>query len=270
MYRKLIVLLPCLFFLLGCAFNAQFNKDWNESYKNYLGADEATYAQAFNALKAYPLIPQGQEFIVKTPNVNSACAASFTKGNATTQTACVAAHDANNVVDLLITYAFPNFKTTQGQFVRSIDKVSRDHEMRVKAVVETINWESSGLGYRMSATAGIRVTFISMSTGAEISGYGEKTISDASAGIKAEGPRYMILAHTNAIKGAIMRALTDAFPKLNSNLSLFEVSSSATTTSEPSNSNAGVSLSSAKQKCSGLGFKEGTEKFGECVLKLSE
>ena len=34
--------------------------------------------------------------------------------------------------------------------------------------------------------------------------------------------------------------------------------------------NTGPSIEEAKKECSELGFKAGTEKFGECVLQLTE
>ena len=40
--------------------------------------------------------------------------------------------------------------------------------------------------------------------------------------------------------------------------------------SSQSTANSGASLEDAKKKCADLGFKMGTEGFGNCVLKLSK
>ena len=121
------------------------------------------------------------------------------------------------------------------------------------------------------ANVSVETEFASRDSNFSIKGSGIKKISDdryvTAFGMYAKA--YTV--YELALKSAFYQSVADAIPRVSRNLEEFRIASSSKKAEPATNqSPPAANLKDAKEKCTDLGFKKDTEKFGECVLKLSE
>jgi hypothetical protein len=166
------------------------------------------------------------------------------------------------------------FKSLQGKNVAAIQMEalrgagsSPEYEMEIST---TISNHDRKVGFtEFVATVSVETEFSTRDHSFSIKGMGSKTISDDEY-VNAFGlePK-AITAYELALKSAFYQSVVDAIPRVSRNLEKYKIGRKGDEGRSPATTPT-LGLEGAKEKCADLGFKVGTEKFGECVLKLSE
>ena len=268
--RKIVVVLIGISLVSSCAVTKE---QWASSFANsvnkYLINEEARFTTEFRALEKLP-IPKNYRATSNDLNDCSSKGAGYALVEA-----CRLSYDANVAIALTDNLVNSNFLAKDGKEVSAKMKYSKDHEMDVEIHVDDIDFQGKAFPNSVSPKTTVTVILKSTDGSYEVIGRGSNSLPFIDVPMNAIEARSMgQIPFKLSLTGGIMNALSDAFPKLQENIDSFSVdkgsANQSPTPQKTTDENVGKSLDDAKGKCAELGFKRGTEKFGECVLKLSE
>jgi len=255
-FNATVITAGLILLLTGCASTEELKKRYTDKFYQDVAQDYKKMVEVYGAIDS-PL-PKIVNYRARNSSLEE-CDANNWTFTFEIRAACFAALKAETILEIMK----QTLNSTAFSPQYEMDVITRitSHDRR----------QGSQSLTDFFANVSVETEFASRDSNFSIKGNGIKKISDdryvTKFGIQAKA--YTV--YELALKSAFFLSVADAIPRVSRNLEEFRIASSSKKAEPATNqSPPAANLKDAKEKCTDLGFKKDTEKFGECVLKLSE